>query len=1454
MKLNGLRLDGNFSDSTPNTWAYAKNVLLSKGFDEIVNEKGASIIATLTTTGTIIDYIETPIEKIVFIDESGVGTIKRISASGVVQTVLASAFYDLSQLVDGVYRYIDGVYYYNNLGNLIIAWTDGIQVPMILNCDSVPTINTASDITKLHLFSQFVDPTISDLSIQTGGSLPSAAYYLAVTYIIPNEDNVITNFGHISNPIFIILDDAIGSYKSIQGNAAEEVTNKAILATFTNLDPNYQYFKVAVIKATGISTECYISKQIKITGSDVSVVIADIDQLNSFDLATVLVSNPAFETVGSMTICNSRLRLGDVATFEKLPIADVYENVIDNVSLQWVSDNEVSLAMAKNSYKDGVFTFYNKEFRENEVYAFYIGFRLKTGGYYGIYHIPGRTAIGTEATDTITIDGEVIPEYKVISKGATLASNYYGNFGFWENTNERYENHYGTTLANSKVRHHRFPSAGQLATWIGEYIQNSGIGEIATTSTGILSRNRSAISPGLGYNYYYNIDHEQLTRHRRFNQIPATPGTPYTTYLALAEAVLSINTNLSVTINNYIDSFGANRSGRLTMTISKVNSAGVVTVLYTHEVISTGTFVNSLSNITLAARDSLRIQISGIGGSTCDVVELAAGTGSVINVHKAVINPTARILGLRVSFDYASIPSAIRTELEKHCGSWEVLYAKRTNDNITQLDQSLTLLDPTNSTRFRFYGFDSMAAQLNINPTHALSEFEIVDTDYREISTNTNEVHHWSKLTNRLITKVINVDYLLAYNVTQDNDDYENCFVVTPTSGDFNHKITSLINVKDDLFLDFSKHDLISTGKIFALGTTLVSSLYGGDTYINASSFLVNPSATGYVSGNKTLIWYVPTNNILNAGLRYDSEIDYEKYYPQTNIGMAGYDENGDYGAGDEMFTSYNWDDEGEESHSTDAWQGNWNDGFTHVSGNTYSLSNPIAAVTGNYYQVAVIVTGATSGSMSISFGGVLFEGVYENSAKVIRAVSTANFVVIPSNTFNGTVQFSLKLLSGVFDMQLKYVADMIAAGIANYYIYNNTFHLQNSLKQHGVDTELTKNVYNYPNRIYSSLEQSKDSESLFYRIFKPLDYVDIPTDFGAIHNLFSTDDILYIKTKYGLYRGMVVDQLTTENISVALKTTDVFNRPVQSAFDGKGKFIKSFNKHDAILTPYGLFCVDIQIGQIYLFDSQDNNLTDIGIAEWFKNVTTNLMTYDSVNSPDSGVQLAYDDEHKRVLVTILNNNQGTVKPLTLSYKLDAKMWVSFHSYTPSKYICTSNGVFYINDNILYKLGSGNYGRYDAINYSDSIIDFIFNNNSGARMYLTSVRFTTTIEVNDVKYWDQTLSQIMIYSKNLCTGVVDLTKREVLYNELMKLTQNGNLRFEDGEWIFNDISDSLITPNSKFLDTNFDVISSAINNLKNWYEKSKFISKFMIVRLIYTNNGNKKLIISDVNINAKSVL
>lgn len=199
-------------------------------------------------------------------------------------------------------------------------------------------------------------------------------------------------------------------------------------------------------------------------------------------------------------------------------------------------------------------------------------------------------------------------------------------------------------------------------------------------------------------------------------------------------------------------------------------------------------------------------------------------------------------------------------------------------------------------------------------------------------------------------------------------------------------------------------------------------------------------------------------------------------------------------------------------------------------------------------------------------------------------------------------------------------------------------------------------------------------------------------------------------------------------------------------------------------------------------------------------------------------------------------------------------MWISFHSYTPSKYICTSNGVFYIDSNILYKLGAGNRGSYDAINYSDSIIDFIFNNNSGARMYLTSVRFTTTIEVNDIKYWDQTLSQIMIYSKNLCTGVVDLTKREVVYDGSMKLTQNGNLRFEDGEWIFNDISDLLTTPNSKFLDANFDIISTAINNLKNWYEKSKFISKFIIVRLIYTNNGNKKLIISDVNINAKSVL
>jgi len=199
--------------------------------------------------------------------------------------------------------------------------------------------------------------------------------------------------------------------------------------------------------------------------------------------------------------------------------------------------------------------------------------------------------------------------------------------------------------------------------------------------------------------------------------------------------------------------------------------------------------------------------------------------------------------------------------------------------------------------------------------------------------------------------------------------------------------------------------------------------------------------------------------------------------------------------------------------------------------------------------------------------------------------------------------------------------------------------------------------------------------------------------------------------------------------------------------------------------------------------------------------------------------------------------------------------WIAFHDYIPDKYTWNSNGLYCFNNGIIYKMLSSNYGLYEGV-YFPSSTDFIFNSNTAERFLLRHVKWVSNIESGEINYWNETISKLLIYSKNLCTEEITIAKRSYSYNGgTYVMEDTGNAMFKDGEWVFDDIKDYLSTPNSVFLDANYNLLSSALNLSKLYYEKSKFITKFIVMRLIYTNSSsNKKIRISNIGIEAKNIL
>ena len=92
-------------------------------------------------------------------------------------------------------------------------------------------------------------------------------------------------------------------------------------------------------------------------------------------------------------------------------------------------------------------------------------------------------------------------------------------------------------------------------------------------------------------------------------------------------------------------------------------------------------------------------------------------------------------------------------------------------------------------------------------------------------------------------------------------------------------------------------------------------------------------------------------------------------------------------------------------------WSGDFATGFAHTSG-TADLSNTLAGVIGNYYQIAYTVTGRTAGSFTITFGGESYAGRTATGKFGPRATTTGNLIITPTTDFNGTIVVSIKQIT----------------------------------------------------------------------------------------------------------------------------------------------------------------------------------------------------------------------------------------------------------------------------------------------------------------------------------------------------------------------------------------------------------------------------------------------------------
>lgn len=363
---------------------------------------------------------------------------------------------------------------YNFRNDLILAFSDNLNTPKIVNLTNPPNPFVLS---QIELFPSFKNPIVSADVIENGGSLLAGTYYATFFYL--NNDGTKTAYTEISNPVYIT--SATGSdFNSYDGAAAGDPTSKAIQFTLTNVDTTWDKIVLSIIyEKEGV----YIPVEVKEvnTGATVQVNYTGSEVTTDILLDAILIPPAFYNRIAHLTQLQGTLYGADVSEDEPLNL----QKYASLINLKFKSEL-LSVENLQTSYKVNDQNNKKKGFAHEEVYAFYLIAKLKSGGFTQAVHIPGRPSTTIEGSivgnendlnsvllgqDTsLSVDITVDPNSRYYQTRDTTrdlnTGDFTGTFGLWENQSETYPttDDYnssdigGEDLRGLKVRHHRFPS------------------------------------------------------------------------------------------------------------------------------------------------------------------------------------------------------------------------------------------------------------------------------------------------------------------------------------------------------------------------------------------------------------------------------------------------------------------------------------------------------------------------------------------------------------------------------------------------------------------------------------------------------------------------------------------------------------------------------------------------------------------------------------------------------------------------------------------------------------------------------------------------------------------------------------------------------------------------------------------------------------------------------------
>lgn len=903
MKLDkGLINDVNIIDSPNGSWRYAKNLMVIQQ-GTVSNEYGFSDLGGFSGK-VIIGRIELPTDEVILFLCNPTLTGDVYLGNEIVKLKKDNTFVTLVQnnnLKFNPNYPVSGVFKYNNKKELIILITDDNNPPRLINLKSADTLVTLSSEKDYNLFLPLSVCTISSIKVQSGGSLKAGVYQYAFKYRY--KDNSETQIFFISNPIPIFSDNS-SDYDSVWGNKSGSNAFKSIRLNIAEIDTDYKSLIVYSISTIDQITIAQIVGEYSINASTKSIIDTGVNQ-TVVALSEILTSFSSYTKVKKFTLHQDWVYGINVATDD---IDFNYQSIANNIVVKWNAESIISLDKVENSYKDPSTVFIKKGFTPNEVYALYIRFILKNGGRSEAYHIPGRAALtGEKDQVSLTYLQKIDSSAKNFHLQCTAqrdAGEAKGLMGYWENETETYPNNdrFGG-LANTPVRHHRFPDYEFLKTELGDIITEA---PFAPFSNNGAFPGTNATNDPLSL-FVAQLDAGDETLLDVSLTLNGFSGTGTKTYPKIGYIVPKTSQyNFTIEIDGTIT-----ETTSQSIPLSYVRLfiyRGTVAVPQAELLIVRNTIISSAPstpytlNITyealgveLNAGDHITI-VSMIDLDPDNSRSYSISASQVLNAEEdasVAVGVESKILGLELS--NINFPDAVKNKIQ----GYEILYAQKGLENSQIIGQGLMsphtwhLGDsaaPYND-EARFYSFDMLFNKPASGVTHIKANATYGKTDQVDLTVVAGEYDAVS-LFQAELQKVNFFKYypenntaVLPTNIDREEYIYLKFAENLPTIFNNRHFQVELHSLKKDIYLSFDRQVLVSTGKIFKVnaGSSLYSTglLHGGDTFLSPYSVGLRNKVTTVFHYKTVNLWVFSASNI---SLRYFEDKWNKKYYPVSGL------------------------------------------------------------------------------------------------------------------------------------------------------------------------------------------------------------------------------------------------------------------------------------------------------------------------------------------------------------------------------------------------------------------------------------------------------------------------------------------------------------------------------------------------------------------------------------------